>query len=72
MQIKRIGEVVPTHGYSSFKFLPGTNDRIIVALKSEEVGSKTSSYITVFNIDGKIILPEVKVADHKYEGIEFI
>lgn len=67
-----IGEIVPTHGYSSFKFLPGTNDKIIVALKSEEVGSKTASYITVFDIDGAIILPEIKVADHKYEGIEFV
>lgn len=67
-----IGDVIPTHGYSSFKFLPGTHDRIIVALKSEEVGSKTASYITVFNIDGTIILPEIKVANHKYEGIEFI
>lgn len=67
-----IGEIVPTHGYSSFKFLPGTNDKIIVALKSEEVGSKTASYITAFDIDGTIILPEIKVADHKYEGIEFV
>lgn len=67
-----IGEIIPTHGYSSFKFLPGTNDRIIVALKSEEVGSKTASYITAFNIDGTTILPEIKVANHKYEGIEFI
>jgi len=67
-----IGEIIPTHGYSSFKFLPGTNDLIIVALKSEEVGSKTASYITVFNIHGQIILPEIKIANHKYEGIEFI
>jgi soluble calcium-activated nucleotidase 1 len=67
-----VGEIIPTHGYSSFKFLPGTNDRIIVALKSEEVGSETASYITAFNIDGTIILPEIKVANHKYEGIEFV
>jgi len=70
--VVHIGKIVPTHGYSSFKFLPGTNDRIIIALKSEEVGSKTASYITAFNIDGTIILPEIKVADLKYEGIEFI
>lgn len=67
-----IGEIIPTHGFSSFKFIPGTNDRIILALKSEEIGSKTASYITAFNIDGTIILPETKIADHKYEGIEFI
>lgn len=67
-----IGEIIPTHGYSSFKFLPGTNDRVIVALKSEEVASNTASYITAFNVDGTIILPEIKVANHKYEGIEFV
>lgn len=67
-----VGRIVPTHGYSSFKFLPGTNDGIIVALKSEEVGSTTASYITAFKIDGTILLPEIKVANHKYEGIEFI
>lgn len=71
-QIVHIGEIVPTHGYSSFKFIPGTNDRIIVALKTEEVGPKTASYISAFNVDGTIILPEIKVSDHKYEGIEFI
>jgi len=70
--VVHIGEIIPTHGFSSFKFIPGTNDRIILALKSEEIGSKTASYITAFNIDGTIILPETKVADHKYEGIEFI
>jgi len=70
--VVHIGEIIPTHGFSSFKFIPGTNDRIILALKSEEIGSKTASYITAFNIDGTIILPETKIADHKYEGIEFI
>ncbi|VVC38495.1 Hypothetical protein CINCED_3A010807 [Cinara cedri] len=72
IKVVHIGKIVPTHGYSSFKFLPGTNDKIIVALKSEEVGSITASYITAFKIDGTIILPEIKVANHKYEGIEFI
>lgn len=43
-----------------------------MALKSEEVGSTTASYITAFKIDGTILLPEIKVANHKYEGIEFI
>ncbi|XP_050439596.1 apyrase-like [Adelges cooleyi] len=72
IKVVTIGERVPTHGFSSFKFLPGTNDRIIVAIKSEEVGSITATYMTAFNIDGTIILPEIKVANFKYEGIEFI
>ncbi|XP_054284838.1 soluble calcium-activated nucleotidase 1-like [Macrosteles quadrilineatus] len=72
VQVTYIGEIIPTHGFSSFKFLPGTDDTIIVALKSEEDRGKSASYVTVFHIDGKILLPETKVADLKYEGIEFI
>lgn len=69
--MKYIGDVIPTHGYSSFKFVPGTNDQIIVALKSEEDRGVTATYIISFDINGSIILPETKVADLKYEGIEF-
>lgn len=72
VMVTYIGDVVPTHGYSSFKFLPGSKDRIIVALKSEEDKGKTATYITAFTISGTILVPETKIADLKYEGIEFI
>ncbi|XP_050521212.1 apyrase [Daktulosphaira vitifoliae] len=72
IKVINVGEKNPTHGFSSFKFVPGTNDEIILAIKSKELGSKTSTYMTAFRIDGTIILPEIKIADHKYEGIEFI
>lgn len=63
----------PTHGFSSFKFIPGTEDRFIVALKSEELNGKMSTFISVFGIDGKVILPQERIeTDFKYEGIEFI
>lgn len=69
----RIGELIPTLGYSSFKFVPNTKDNVIVALKSEEVDGKTATFITVFKIDGKILLPDQKIsATLKFEGIEFI
>lgn len=62
-----------TRGASSFKFLPNTNDRIIVALRSEEVNGRMSTYITAFNINGRMLLPEEKVdTENKYEGFEFI
>ena len=70
--ITRLGAFNPTHGFSSFKFIPNTNDRIIVALKSEEDRGKIASYITVFKLNGKVLLPETKIGDHKFEGIEFI
>lgn len=62
-----------TRGASSFKFLPKTNDRVIVALRSEEVNGRMSTYITAFDIEGRMLLPEQQVdAENKYEGFEFI
>lgn len=76
VKVTKIGEIQdqqPTHGYSSFKFIPGSNDNIIVALKTEELNGKTSTFISVFTIDGKNVIPEEKIETHyKYEGIEFI
>ncbi|TDG43530.1 hypothetical protein AWZ03_010036 [Drosophila navojoa] len=63
----------PTHGFSSFKFLPNTQDSIIVALKSEELNGKTSTFVTAFSVEGKTLLPEARIeTDYKYEGFEFI
>ncbi|KHJ89468.1 Apyrase [Oesophagostomum dentatum] len=69
-----IGEEVLTRGFSAFQFIPGTNDEVIVALKTEEIpGKSMSSYIMVFTVDGEIILDETRIpGDFKYEGIEFL
>ncbi|VDO66025.1 unnamed protein product [Heligmosomoides polygyrus] len=63
----------PSKGHSAFQFVPGTNDEIIVALKTRESGGTTSSFITVFDITGKIILSDQQLAgNHKFEGLYFI
>lgn len=68
-----MGSVIPTRGFSSFKFIPQTNDNVIVALKSEEFNGTSATYITAFTIDGQILLPDTKVSSNlKYEGLEFI
>ncbi|XP_072152348.1 soluble calcium-activated nucleotidase 1 isoform X2 [Bemisia tabaci] len=72
IMVTYIGEIVPTHGFSSLKFIPDTGDMVMVALKSEEDKGVTATYVIVFTISGDILLPETKVADLKYEGIEFI
>lgn len=72
IEVSNVGELNPTHGFSSFKFIPGTNHNIIVALKSEEDGDIKATYIMVFSLDGKILLPETKIGDKKFEGIEFV
>lgn len=72
IEVLKVGPYNPTHGFSSFKFIPGTKDSIIVALKSEEDEGKIHSYIIAFNLNGDILLEETKIADHKLEGIEFV
>lgn len=69
----KIGELKPTRGFSSFKFLPSSHDSIIVALKTEELNGSTSTYVTVFNVKGTVLLDDEKVqTEFKYEGFEFI
>lgn len=68
-----IGALNLTHGFSSFKFIPGTNDQQIVALKTEEVEGRINSYIMAFTIDGRILMEEQKIpGNYKFEGIEFL
>ena len=47
-------------------------DSVIMALKSEEVEGKVATYITVLTTDNKVLLPETKFADAKFEGLEFV
>ena len=68
----KVGERIPTHGFSSCKFIPGTNDELIVATKSEEIEGTVASYVMVFNIHGEVIMQEEKIGDRKFEGIEFL
>ena len=70
-----IGKITPERGFSTFKFLPGSNDEIILALKSMEEASTSSqaSYITLFNLKGEVLVEEVAVPGaHKFEGLEFV
>uniref|UniRef100_K7FIK4 Soluble calcium-activated nucleotidase 1 n=1 Tax=Pelodiscus sinensis TaxID=13735 RepID=K7FIK4_PELSI len=70
--VSHVGAAVPTHGFSSFKFVPDTDDQVIVALKSEEDDGKVATYIMAFTLDGRVLLPETRIGATKYEGIEFI
>lgn len=72
INVEHVGVLNPTVGFSSFKFVPGTNDQIIVALKSEEDQGKIASYIMVFNLDGVVLLDPIHFDNVKYEGVEFI
>ena len=71
---KEIGKIIPVRGYSSFKFVPGTNNRLIIALKSEEEDGKTRTYVTLFDkLNGNILVKDQLISNSlKYEGIEFV
>ncbi|CAG7828028.1 unnamed protein product [Allacma fusca] len=69
------GHLIPTHGVSSFKWIPleGTNNKYIVALKTvESTDGRQETYILAFDTAGNILFPETKIEDNKYEGLEFI
>ncbi|XP_015590709.1 soluble calcium-activated nucleotidase 1 [Cephus cinctus] len=72
IKVTKVGNLIPTRGFSSFKFLPKSKDSVIVALKTEENQGHTATYIMAFGIDGTIVMPELKVIDKKFEGLEFI
>jgi len=71
IKVSRIGPQVPTHGFSSFVFVPFRENEV-VALKTEEADGTIATYITVFNLNEEILLEETKIGDVKYEGIEFL
>ncbi|XP_072931822.1 apyrase [Epargyreus clarus] len=72
VQATEITKHQPKHGFSSFKFIPGSNDEAIVALKTTEFEGKTATYITAFKTDGTVLLQDTFVENLKYEGLEFI
>lgn len=72
VSVTRVGRLLPTHGFSAFRFVPNTHDHVVLALKSEEDAGKIATYITAFTLDGRVLLPETKIGDVKYEGLEFI
>lgn len=62
-------------GFSAASFLPNSNDDVIVALKTVELGKENiqETYITMFKINGEVIVDDTLISNnHKYEGLEFI
>ena len=75
LEVRKVGAVVPERGFSSFKFVPGTQDSVIVALKSmeDEELQAQAAFVTVFSIDGAILMPETPLPGaYKYEGVAFL
>lgn len=82
VQIKmKPSDMDPLHGFSTFAFVPGTQDHHAMAVRSVEedcTGAledcKQRSYVMVFNIlTGEVLMDEVQInMAEKFEGIEFV
>lgn len=61
-------------GTADLKFVPGTNDTHICLVRTEEtLDNVVSSYLSIVDITGKVLMDEVKIATgRKIEGIEFV
>merc|ERR1712168_694454 len=72
--VTTVGELNRSRGYSAFRFIPNTKDKFMIATKTEEDPNtkRMKSYITVFHVDGKIVLNDQLIGENKYEGIEFL
>lgn len=68
-----LGTQEPSHGFSSFKFVPFRENEII-ALKSVEDGATIKSFMAAFDIlTGEVLMPEIEVSSNtKFEGFEFL
>lgn len=44
----------------------------IIALRTMEHKGVTKSWISVFNTDGKILMPDLFIDNYKFEGLEFV
>merc|ERR1712066_94249 len=72
---KPVGTLTPERGFSTFKFVPGSKDRVMLAIKSAEDGAADTqtSFISVITLDGKVLMEETEIPGGvKYEGLEFL
>lgn len=75
-----VGPAIPLRGWSSFAFLPKSNNDLVVALRTEEEENKVTgrafqrSFITVFRMsDGAELMEQTGVpGNFKFEGVEFL
>jgi len=73
IETKKLGELIETEGFTSVKFIPGSQDQLILALKAgvDESGNMVSSLV-VFDIEGNEIMKPTVVANGTYAGVEFL
>eukprot|EP01084_Bolivina_argentea_P188680 324733_1 len=58
-------------GFSSIRFLPNTNDTVIIGIRTQENDKEViNSYLSIFDIDGNVYLESKRIPlKKKYEGL---
>lgn len=74
--VHELGPLVKERGASAIKFLPIKEPKILVVLRTVEIGKETQSYIGVYKIlnfgeSYEVLLGDTLFSTNKYEGIEF-
>lgn len=74
IDVRRVGPLELDRGFTAVRKVPGT-EQDFVALKVKETKGEVKSWITVFDLDGNLLLdpnPFEFVGDLKFEGLEFL
>jgi len=83
IETRTVGPLQPDRGFTSLRKVPGTEDHFL-AIKVREVGEDISSWITVFDTEGNMLLDQqadqnvdsdgfLPIPDDlKFEGLEFV
>jgi soluble calcium-activated nucleotidase 1 len=63
-----------TSGFTSIKFIPGTEDQLILALKAglDKETNELVSTLEVYDLKGNEVMAETRVATGIYAGVEFL
>lgn len=77
VEIVALKEEEGSRGFSAAAWVPGSDERVIAAVRTVEMESAnqtrvTESFISAFDLDGRIVMSEERVSDDKFEGIAFL
>lgn len=81
IEIEGLSDPTGWRGFSSAKFVPGTGDSVILALRTIEIerntspapGRETATFLSAFEVpSGKLILREQSFTPKKFEGLVFL
>ncbi|OAF65825.1 hypothetical protein A3Q56_06465 [Intoshia linei] len=71
-KIVEISNLEKETGFSAFSFVPYTENKLIIAIRTFETKFEAKSTLWLFSIYGDVYMKNVEIGPHKYEGIEFI